>query len=81
MMEKVLLLLGQYIGSDEGSWAPTWALANKGFKREDSGLYLQRDAKTTSIWQSSHAKDMKLAETLERWTEGEMAKEGWVKNV
>jgi hypothetical protein len=80
-MEKVLLLLRQYISSDEGSYAPIWALANKDFKREESGLYLQRDVKTTNFWQSSHAKDMKLAEKLEKWTDEEMTKESWVKNT
>jgi hypothetical protein len=80
-MEKVLLLLRQYISGDEGSYAPLYALANKNFKREESGIYLQRDVKTTRVWQSSYAKDMKLADKLEKWTEEEMTKEGWVKNV
>ncbi len=80
-MEKVLLFLGQYLSGDEGSYAPLWALANKGFPREYSGLYLQRDVNTTSFWQSSHAKNMMLAEKLENWTEEEMTKEGWVKKA
>jgi len=80
-MEKVLLLLRQYISSDEGSYAPLYALANKDFKREESGFYLQWDVKITSIWQSSHAKDMKFADKLEKWTEEEMTKEGWLKTA
>lgn len=77
----MLLLLRQYISSDEGSYAPLYILANKDFKREESGLYIRRDVKTTNLWQSSYAKDMKLADELEKWTEEEMTKEGWVKNV
>ena len=56
-------------------------MANKDFKQKESGLYLQRDVKTTSLWQSSYAKDVKLADKLEKWTEEEMTKEGWVKNM
>jgi len=80
-MEKVLLLLRQYISGDEGSYAPLYVLANKDFKLEQSGQYLQRDVKTTSFWQSSHAKNMKLAEKLEKWADEEMTKEGWVKTA
>lgn len=80
-MEKVLLLLRRYYGTDEGSWAPLFTLASDNFKKEQSGLYLRRDVKPTTIWESSHAKNMQLAEKLEKWTEEEMTKDGWMKNL
>jgi hypothetical protein len=50
-------------------------------RKEQGGRYLQRDVKPTDIWESSHAKDIKLAEKLEKWTQEEMTKEGWVEEA
>jgi hypothetical protein len=80
IMRKVLHLLGLYIDADEGSYTSLFTLASKEFKAEHSGKYFERVAKTGTwwVWESGYAKDMKLAEKLEKWTREEMVKEGWV---
>ncbi len=71
--------LGAYIPADEGSYTNLFTLASKDFKQEQSGKYFERVAK--SGLQSCQAKDMNLADQLEKWTSKEMAKEGWVKET
>ncbi|KAM0550582.1 hypothetical protein ACHAPJ_008840 [Fusarium lateritium] len=79
MLNKVFGVIGAmgaaYDG-DKGSWTSLFCVASPDFKQSQSGTYFQRIAEAG--WQSCMAKDEALAEKLEKWTEEEMKKGGWV---
>lgn len=72
----VLSKLGFFFDADRGSWTSLFCVASEDMKKEQCGSYFQRIAEAG--WQSCSAKDHKLAEKLEDWTEVLMKKEGWV---
>lgn len=68
---------GGMMDADKGSWTSVFCVASPDMKKEDCGKYFQRIADPNG-WQSSMAKDEKLAEKLEEWTQQEMQKAGWI---
>ncbi|KAI1291419.1 NAD(P)-binding protein [Xylaria venustula] len=77
---SVLRMLGMFLPAEKGAWTSLFCVASPKMKAEQSGAYLeifQRFGEPK--WQSSAAKDGKLAERLEEWTGEVMAKEGWVR--
>jgi hypothetical protein len=83
--EKFFKLLGAYVGLDDGSYTNLFTIASKDFKPEQSGEYFVRVAKTRKesmmAWETGQAKDLKLAERLDKWTREKMTQEGWVKTT
>ncbi|KAI0867158.1 NAD(P)-binding protein [Xylaria cubensis] len=77
---SVLRTFGMMYPAEKGSWTSLFCAASQDMKAEQSGAYLeifQRFGEPR--WQSSAAKDGKLAERLEEWAREEMRKEGWVR--
>ncbi|KAI1742354.1 hypothetical protein F4680DRAFT_30147 [Xylaria scruposa] len=77
---SVLRTFGMMYSAEKGSWTSLFCAASQDMKAEQSGSYLeifQRFGEPK--WQSSAAKDKKLAERLDEWTREEMRKEGWVR--
>ncbi|KAI0195271.1 hypothetical protein EV127DRAFT_508802 [Xylaria flabelliformis] len=77
---SVLRTFGMMYPAEKGSWTSLFCAASPDMKAEQSGAYLeifQRFGEPR--WQSSAAKDEKLAERLEEWAREEMRKEGWVR--
>ncbi|TRX90670.1 hypothetical protein FHL15_008445 [Xylaria flabelliformis] len=77
---SVLRMFGMMYPAEKGSWTSLFCAASQDMKAEQSGAYLeifQRFGEPR--WQSSAAKDGKLAERLEEWAREEMRKEGWVR--
>ncbi|KAE9375048.1 NAD(P)-binding protein [Stipitochalara longipes BDJ] len=72
---KVFHFFGGYMDTDTGAWTSVFCAASPLMKKEQSGTYFERIAK--SGWQSGPAKDLKLAEKLEAWTKETMGKEGF----
>lgn len=72
----VLSMFGFFFDADKGSWTSLFCVASEEMKKEQCGGYFQRIAEAG--WQSGNAKNPKLAEKLEDWTEVLMKKEGWV---
>jgi retinol dehydrogenase-12 len=68
--------IGGFVDADKGSWTSLCCVAGEEMKREDCGKYWQRIADPNG-WQSGAAKDLELAERLEKWTKEEMTKKGW----
>ncbi|KAH8895303.1 NAD(P)-binding protein [Thozetella sp. PMI_491] len=68
--------MGGAFSSDKGSWTGLFCVASPDMKKEQSGTYFQRIAEAG--WESESAKNIDLAEKLERWTEEQMGKEGWL---
>ncbi|ETS74844.1 hypothetical protein PFICI_13328 [Pestalotiopsis fici W106-1] len=65
--------------ADKGSWNTLYCIASEDMKAEQSGGYLEIFARFGEPkCQNAAAKDEKLAERLERWTEEMMKREGWV---
>jgi hypothetical protein len=58
-----------------------FCVASKNMKKEQSGKYFERVAKSGTWWESQYAKDLHLAEKLEKLTREQMDKEGLVKDV
>ncbi|KAL6885718.1 hypothetical protein GGI43DRAFT_432391 [Trichoderma evansii] len=58
--------LGARVDADRGSWTSLFCVASPNMTSGQSGTYFQRIAEPG--WQSSLAKDDKLAERLEEWT-------------
>jgi NAD(P)-dependent dehydrogenase (short-subunit alcohol dehydrogenase family) len=76
---SVIRMFGLIWPADKGSWTSLFCVASQHMKAEQSGTYNEifgRFGEPT--WQSGAAKDLKLAERLEKWTEDVMRKEGWV---
>lgn len=63
------------VDGDVGSWTSLFCVASPEMTAKQSGTYFQRIAQAG--WQSRSAKDPKLAEKLEAWTEKKMQEEGW----
>lgn len=80
-MMKALLAPYRWVGgeldADKGAWTSLFCVAGAQMKREDCGKYWQRIADPNG-WQSGCAKDLELAEKLEKWTLAEMRRGGWV---
>ncbi|OAL43457.1 NAD(P)-binding protein [Pyrenochaeta sp. DS3sAY3a] len=68
--------IGAEFDADRGSWTSLYCVASPDMKRDEAGRYFQRIADPNG-WQSSLAKDLKLAKRLEKWTQDEMTKGGW----
>ena len=69
--------LGGRLNNDKGAWTSLFCAASPEMKSSQSGTYFQRIAEAG--WQSAMAKDMGLAERLEKWTQTTMDAEGWTK--
>lgn len=77
---SVLRMFGLICPADKGSWTSLFCAASQDMKAEQSGTYLEIFQRCGEPrWQSGAAKDEKLAEKLEEWTEEVMRKEGWVR--
>ena len=63
--------------ADKGAWTPIFCVASPEMKVDQSGIYFERIAKPGTL-ESAKAKDLKIAERLEEWTQMEMTKQGWV---
>jgi NAD(P)-dependent dehydrogenase (short-subunit alcohol dehydrogenase family) len=73
-------LFGLMYPADKASWTSLFCVASRDMKAEQSGTYMEifrRCGEPT--WQSTAAKDEKLAERLEKWTGEVMRREGWVR--
>lgn len=76
---SVLRMFGFFISADKGSWTSLFCAASPDMKAEESGAYCEIFQRLGEPrWESSAAKDDKLAERLEEWTRETMKKEGWV---
>ncbi|KAG4439247.1 hypothetical protein IFR05_005285 [Cadophora sp. M221] len=76
---SVLRTFGLMYTADKGSWSSVFCAASRDMKAEQSGTYIEISKRFGEPWwQSSAAKDGKLAEKLEQWTGEAMRKEGWV---
>ncbi|KAG0649233.1 putative oxidoreductase [Hyphodiscus hymeniophilus] len=73
---EVFAALGARVGGDKGSWTSVFCAASPAMRRAQSGSYYQRIAEAG--WQSSMARDPKLAAELEESTQKEMRRGGWV---
>lgn len=69
------IAMGGMIDGDKGSWTSLFCAASPEMKKEESGAYFQRVADSGG-WQSSMAKDVELADRLEKWTCEQMGKWG-----
>ncbi|KAI0426532.1 hypothetical protein F5Y09DRAFT_318560 [Xylaria sp. FL1042] len=77
---NVVRKLGFMFTADKGSWTSLFLAASPDMKAEQSGAYCEIHGRFGEPWwQSSAAKDEKLAERLEEWTSEVMRKEGWVR--
>lgn len=77
---SVLRIFGLMYSADKGSGTSLFCAASQDMKAEQSGMYLEIFHRFGEPWwQSSAAKDVKLAERLEEWTEEVMKTEGWVR--
>lgn len=76
---SALRIFGFTYPADKGSWTSLFLAASRDMKAEQSGGYFEIHGRLGEPWwQSSAAKDGKLAERLEEWTGEVMRKEGWV---
>ncbi|WYZ36516.1 hypothetical protein EsH8_II_000022 [Colletotrichum jinshuiense] len=76
---SVFRMFGFVWPADKGAWTSLFCVASRDMKAEQSGRYFeifQRFGEPR--WQSSAAKDGKLAEMLDEWTKEVMKKGGWV---
>ncbi|KAI1334995.1 NAD(P)-binding protein [Xylariaceae sp. FL0016] len=65
--------------ADKGAWTSLFCAASQDMESKQSGAYLEIHRRFGEpCWQSSAAKDEKLAERLEGWTTDVMRKKGWV---
>ncbi|KAI1768942.1 hypothetical protein GGR53DRAFT_317373 [Hypoxylon sp. FL1150] len=72
--------LGFMYPADKGSYTSLFCAASRDMKAEQSGAYLDIHRRLAEPWwQSSAAKDGKLAERLEEWTKETMRKDGWIR--
>ena len=72
-------MVGLTFTADKGSWSSLFGVASGDMKAEQSGMYFEVFKRLGEPWwQSSAAKDAKLAERLDAWTKEIMTKEGWV---
>lgn len=69
--------LGGQLDADTGSWTSVFCAASPEMMGKNSGAYFQRIADPHG-WQSKMAKDVVLAETLEKWTQEQMRNGGWL---
>ena len=77
---SVLRMFGLMWPADKGSWTTLFCAASRDMKAEQSGTYLEIARRFGEPrWQSGAARNGKLAERLEKWTEEWMRKEGWVR--
>jgi NAD(P)-dependent dehydrogenase (short-subunit alcohol dehydrogenase family) len=71
--------MGVTMEADKGAWTNLWCVAGKEMTAERSGGYEEVFNRCGEPgWMSGPAKDAKLAERLEEWTEESMTREGWV---
>ncbi|KAH8645841.1 hypothetical protein BX600DRAFT_421410 [Xylariales sp. PMI_506] len=76
---SVLRRFGLIWPADKGSWTSLFCAASQDMKAEQSGCYLEIYQRFGEPWwQSGAAKNSKIAEELEEWTEKMMKNEGWV---
>ncbi|KAI0409301.1 NAD(P)-binding protein [Xylaria palmicola] len=70
---------GFFLPADKGSWTSVFCAASQQMTADQSGTYFEIFRRWGEPWwQSSAAKDEKLAERLEEWTGQEMKGEGWI---
>ncbi|KAJ5578236.1 uncharacterized protein N7459_007200 [Penicillium hispanicum] len=75
---SVLRMFGLLWPADKGSWTSLFCAASQDMTAEQSGMYFEIFRRFGEPrWQSSVAKDEKLAERLEEWTREEMRKGGF----
>ncbi|KAF2735259.1 hypothetical protein EJ04DRAFT_601526 [Polyplosphaeria fusca] len=66
---SALRMFGLIMHADKGSWTSAFCAASRDMKVEQSGAYLEIFQRFGEPWwQSSAAKDVKLAERLDEWT-------------
>ncbi|KFY04762.1 hypothetical protein O988_00527 [Pseudogymnoascus sp. VKM F-3808] len=66
---SALRMFGLMYPADKGSWTSLFGVASRDMKAEQSGTYFEVFGRFAEPkWQSSAAKDAKLAERLEKWT-------------
>jgi NAD(P)-dependent dehydrogenase (short-subunit alcohol dehydrogenase family) len=76
---SVLRMLGFIWPADKGSGTSLFCVASRDMKAEQSGAYIEIFRRFGEPrWQSSAAKDGKLAQRLEQWTGEVMRMQGWV---
>lgn len=79
-MLPALRMFGMVMSPDKGSYTSLFLVTSPDMKPEQSGTYCEIFRRLSEPrWQSSAAKDTKLAERLEEWTREEMRKEGWAR--
>lgn len=76
----VVVFVLEHVGgiwpADKGAWTNVFCIASPEMKPSQSGLYFERIAKPGS--ESSKAKNMELAEELDKWTRAEMQNKGFI---
>ncbi|KAK7972340.1 hypothetical protein PG988_006474 [Apiospora saccharicola] len=73
-------MLGMIYPADKGSWTSLFCVASQDMKAEQSAGYFEIHGRFGEpCWQSGAAKDWRLAEKLEDWTEEAMRKDGWIR--
>ncbi|KAL3446179.1 hypothetical protein BJX65DRAFT_279627 [Aspergillus insuetus] len=76
---SIARMLGLVWSADKGSWNSLFCVAGGDMESSQSGGYLEVFGRCGEPWwQSAAAKDAKLSERLEGWTEEVMRGEGWV---
>lgn len=79
VLVPIVRVLGLHMDADKGSWTNLFCVASQEMRAEESGGYFDIHKRWGEpSWQSSAAKDGKLAKRLEEWTVEVMRKEGWI---
>ncbi|KAK2593007.1 hypothetical protein QQS21_009297 [Conoideocrella luteorostrata] len=77
---SVIRWFGLMWPAEKGSWSSLFCAASPDMKAEQSGMYIEIFRRFGEpSWESSAAKDGKLAERLEEWTREVMRREGWIR--
>lgn len=76
MVEPIIDATGGRWPSDKGAWTPVYCAASPEMQASESGSYYVRIAKVGNP--TVKAKDMRLADELEQWTEKEMKEHGFI---
>ncbi|UQC87207.1 uncharacterized protein CLUP02_12709 [Colletotrichum lupini] len=76
---SALRVFKMFWSADKGSWNSLFCAASQDMKAEQSGMYTDIYHRCGEPWwESSAARDEKLAERLDKWTRDVMSTEGWI---
>ncbi|KAF4773217.1 hypothetical protein HER10_EVM0006963 [Colletotrichum scovillei] len=76
---SALRMFKMFWSADKGSWNSLFCAASQDMTADQSGMYIDIYHRCGEPWwESSAAKDEKLAEKLDKWTRDVMSTEGWI---